>query len=114
MLQQLVGDSSAVVFEITEVSVRQTIVADRSLGRVTSTIRVASVLAQLVCTVAAGLLAEAIGLRATAWLAPLGGLIAAAIIWWSPVRRLRDIPVAEDLQAIEVAVETERDQPVGA
>ena len=28
VLQQLVGDSSAVVFEITEVSVRQTIVAD--------------------------------------------------------------------------------------
>ncbi len=114
VLQQLVGDSSAVVFEITEVSVRQSIVADRSLGRVTSTIRVGSVLAQLVCTVGAGLLAEAIGLRATSWLAPLGGLVAAAIVWRSPVMRLRDIPVADDLQAVEVAVETERDQPVGA
>lgn len=114
VMQQLVGDSSAVVFEITEVSVRQTIVADRALGRVTSTIRVGSVLAQLVCTIAAGILAEVIGLRATSWLAPLGGLIAAAIVWWSPVRRLRDMPMAEDLQAIQVAVETERDQPVGA
>jgi MFS family permease len=114
VLQQLIGDSSAVVFEITEVSVRQTIVADRSLGRVTSTIRVASVLAQLLATVIAGVLAEAIGLRATSWLAPLGGLVAAAIVWWSPIRGLTDMPIASDLQAVEVAVETERDQPVGA
>jgi hypothetical protein len=36
-------------------------------------------IAQLVATLG-GLLAEGIGLRATAWLAPLGGLIGAAIL----------------------------------
>ena len=48
----------------------------------------AAVLAQLTATLAAGLLAEAIGLRATAWLAPLGGLLGALILWASPVRTL--------------------------
>ena len=114
VMQQLVGDSSAVVFGIAEVSVRQSIVADRALGRVAATIRVGSVLAQLVCTIGAGLLAEAIGLRETAWLAPLGGLIAATIVWWSPVRRLRSVATTTELEAVEVALESERDQPVGA
>ena len=30
---------------------------------------------------------------ATAFLAPLGGLLAAAILYWSPVRHLRDLPI---------------------
>ena len=75
VMQQLVADSAATVYDITEVSVRQTLVRDRALGRVSSTFHVAAVLAQLVATIAAGLLAEAIGLRATSWLAPLGGLV---------------------------------------
>ena len=73
-MQQLVADSAVTVYDITEVSVRQTLVRDRALGRVSSTFHVAAVLAQLVATIGAGLLAEVIGLRATSWLAPLGGL----------------------------------------
>ena len=75
VMQQLVADSAVTVYDITEVSVRQTLVHDRALGRVTSTFQVAAMLAQLVATLGAGLLAEVIGLRATAWLAPLGGLL---------------------------------------
>ena len=75
VMQQLVADSAVTVYDITEVSVRQTLVRDRALGRVASTFHVAAVLAQLVATLGAGLLAEAIGLRATSWLAPLGGLV---------------------------------------
>ena len=124
MIQQLVADSAATVYEITETTVRQTVVHDRALGRVTSTFSVMAGLAQLTATLGAGLLAEAIGLRATIWLAPLGGLIGAAVLWRSPVRTLMalpDRPGGHDLNAeggplvatAAAAVDIERDRPIG-
>jgi hypothetical protein len=98
-------------------------VQDRALGRVSSTFHVAATLAQLGATLAAGLLAEVIGLRAVAWLAPLGGLLGAGILWASPVRTLLALPEppSEDqrhqpgllAEAAAAAVAVERDQPVG-
>lgn len=124
VMQQLVADSAATVYSITEASVRQTMVHDRALGRVTSTFHVAAVLAQLTATLGAGLLAEVIGLRATSWLAPLGGLLAALILWGSPVRTLLVLPdrpgdegtpreAGRLAEAAAAALEAERDQPVG-
>ena len=123
LMQQLVADSAVTVYEITEVSVRQALVHDRALGRVTSTFQVAAVLAQLIATLAAGLLAEAIGVRATSWLAPVGGLVGALVLWASPARRLLALPVRPAMEgqdrggtlaeAAAAAVEAERDQPVG-
>jgi MFS family permease len=112
--QQLIADSAVTVYDVTETSVRQSLVADRELGRVASTFQVASAAAQLAATVAAGLLAEVIGLRLTSFLAPLGGLLAAAILYWSPVRTLRDLPIMDARGPAEVVVDVERDQPVGA
>ena len=112
--QQLVADSAITVYDVTETSVRQSLVADRELGRVTSTFQVASAGAQLVATIGAGLLAEVIGLRLTSFLAPLGGLLAAAILFWSPVRYLRELPVMDSRRPAEVVVDIERDQPPGA
>ena len=116
--QQLIADSAVTVYDITEVSVRQTLVHDRALGRVASTFKVAAMLAQLVATIGAGLLAEAIGLRATAWLAPVGGLVAAGILWLSPVRHLLVLPPAAGdappLDPHAIAVAREMDQPPGA
>ena len=120
VMQQLVADSAVTVYDVTEVSVRQTLVRDRALGRVSSTFHVAAVLAQLIATLAAGLLAEVIGLRATMWLAPLGGLLGAAILWFSPVRSLHalpDRPMGESpvsIDAVAIAVTMEMDQPPGA
>src|SRR5512147_815735 len=123
VMQQLVADSAATVYDITEVSVRQTLVHDRALGRVTSTFHGAGVSAQLTATLGAGLLAEAIGLRATSWLAPLGGLAGAAILWASPVRSLLAVAVPQPVSGVGAAgaladaaaavVDVERDQPVG-
>ncbi len=92
VMQQLVADSAVTVYDITEVSVRQTLVRDRALGRVASTFRVAAGLAQLAATIAAGILAEVIGLRATSWLGPLAALVGAAILWFSPIRHLIHLP----------------------
>jgi MFS family permease len=87
--QQLTSDPAATAFEIAEVSVRQARVKDRQLGRVNATVRVAVVLVQLLATLAAGLLAEAFGLRTVAFLAPLGAVTGALLVYRSPVRRLR-------------------------
>lgn len=124
VMQQLVADSAMTVYDITEASVRQTFGHDRALGRVASTFQVASGLAQLVVTLGAGLLAEAVGLRATSWLAPLGGLLAAVALWASPVRALLVLPERPSEEgrhwrpssladAAAAALETERNQPVG-
>jgi MFS family permease len=112
--QQIVGDSAVTVYDITETSVRQSRVEDRELGRVASTFHVGSAAAQWAATIAAGVLAEIIGLRATAFLAPVGALLAAAILYWSPVRTLRDLPKMDDRRPARVVVDVERDQPVGA
>jgi len=114
VLQQLIADSAVTVYDVTEVSVRQSLVLDREQGRVAATFSVLAVAAQLVATIGAGLLAEAIGLRATAFLAPIGGVLAAAILWRSPVRALRTLPAADQRTVAEVALDSERDQPVGA
>lgn len=112
--QQLIADSAITVYDVTETSVRQALVADRELGRVASTFQVLSAGAQLVATVGAGLLAEVIGLRATAFLAPLGGLLAGAILFWSPVRTMLVLPQLDHRSPAQAAVDAERDQPVGA
>lgn len=117
VMQQLIADSAVTVYDITEVSVRQSVVSDRALGRVTSTFHVAAVIAQLAATLAAGVLAETIGLRATAWLAPLGGLLGAAILWRSPVRHLRTLPGRREIPPVDpvaAVASAERDQPPGA
>ena len=124
VMQQLVADSAVTVYDITEQTVQQTLVRDRALGRVSSTFHVAATLAQLAATLAAGLLAEVIGLRAVTWLAPLGGLLGAAILWLSPVRSLVALPERpvetdgsprEDplAAAAAAALAGEHDQPIG-
>ncbi len=89
--QQLIGDTAVTVFDVTEISVRQARVADRQLGRVNATVHVAMVLAQLMATLLGGLIAELIGLRGAAFLAPIGALLGAWALYASPVRRLRRI-----------------------
>ena len=87
---QLAGDSSATVFEILEASVRQTRVGDRGLGRVSASIRTSALLFELIGALTAGVVAEAFGLRIAIALAPATALAAAAYLWRSPVRSLRE------------------------
>ncbi|HEX2194123.1 MAG TPA: MFS transporter [Candidatus Limnocylindria bacterium] len=117
--QQLIGDSGVTVYDVTETSVRQASVHDRALGRVASSFTVAAGLVQLLATIGAGFAAEAIGLRNAAFLAPLGALVAAGALWFSPVRGLRTLPAepAHGLPplaaAAEAVVVTSRDEPIG-
>ena len=90
--QQLIGDTAMTVFDVATTSVLQRRVDDRRLGRVNATVRVGGALAQLTATLAGGLLAEAIGLRGAAFLAPIAALIGTAVLLASPARSLgRDV-----------------------
>jgi predicted MFS family arabinose efflux permease len=93
--QQLVTDPAMTVFDIADTSIRQSLVHDRQLGRVNATVTVAVLTAQLVATLGAGILALTVGLRETAFLAPLGGVVAALILFFSPVRRMKVIETAD-------------------
>ena len=117
--QQLMGDSSLTLYDVTETSVRQAFVHDRTLGRVASSFHVAAVLVQLLATIGAGIAAEAIGLRNAAFLAPLGAVAAAAALFFSPARALRALPgeplhgVPPLVEAAEAVVEVSRHEPIG-
>jgi MFS family permease len=91
--QQLVGDSLATVYEITETSLVQASVDDRILGRVNATVWTFTTLMTLIGAVVGGIVAEAWGLRAAFALGLLGGVFALLAVWFSPVRFIRDAPL---------------------
>jgi MFS family permease len=91
---QLVTDPAATAYDITDTSIRQSIVHDRQLGRVNATVTVAVLTAQLIATLGAGFLALEIGLRATLFLQPIVAMLGVLFIFFSPARRIQRI---EDL-----------------
>jgi MFS family permease len=90
--QQLIADSSGTVYDVVETSLTQSIVAPRILGRVNATIQTYTTLLSLVGTVAGGIIAELIGLREAMAIGVLGGVVAFAFIWFSPIRKMRGMP----------------------
>jgi MFS family permease len=113
--QQLVADSAATVYEITETSVRQSLVEDRELGRVTATFRVSAGFAQLCTTLIGGLLGAVFDLRVVLAVGPLFVLGGAIVLWRSPVRSLHEMPGGPMVKVDPVAavVEVGRDEPIG-
>jgi MFS family permease len=88
---QLVADTAATVFEVTEVSVRQARVEERQLGRVNATVHVSLALAELIGIILGGLLAEALGLRLALLVAPAFTALGGWLLLRSPVRGLRSL-----------------------
>jgi predicted MFS family arabinose efflux permease len=79
-------------FDVVAISIRQATVEDRLLGRVGASMHVLAMAAMLVGTIIGGLIGELVGLRAALVLGAAGGLIAIAILWFSAIRRMRDVP----------------------
>jgi MFS family permease len=94
VVQQLFGDAFATVYEITEVSLVQSSVGDRVLGRVNATIHTFTTLLTLAGAIGGGIIAEAWGLRAAFAIGLLGGVVSLIVVWLSPVRFIRDAPLA--------------------
>jgi predicted MFS family arabinose efflux permease len=90
--QQLIGDGGATVFEINQVSLRQTLTPERMLGRVNAAIRLTSLAAMLLGSLAGGVMGETLGLRATLVAGAAVTLAAALWIFLSPARRLQAVP----------------------
>jgi MFS family permease len=91
--QQLIGDVGATLEEITELSLLQATVPNELLGRVNSAYDFLTHLALLVGTVGAGLIGEWVGLRQALVFGLLGGLAAIAVVWFSPLRTLRNLDI---------------------
>lgn len=97
ILHQL-GDGGAIVYEVSEVSVRQSLTPNEMLGRVNASLRFAGAVAMLLGVAVGGALGEAVGLRATL---VVGGAVAAGgtlLLLVSPIRSLR-VPPAQAIAA---------------
>jgi MFS family permease len=86
---QLLGDGGYTAFDVAAVSLIQSTVDNRVLGRVTATGNVFTAVVQLVGAIAGGLIAEAYGLRVGMLVGLVGAVLAVAVIWFSPVRAMR-------------------------
>ena len=91
--QQLVGDSLATVYEVTETSLVQATVGDRVLGRVNASITTFTTLLTLAGAIVGGIIAETLGLRTAFWMGLLGAALSLVVVWFSPVRHVRDAPL---------------------
>ncbi len=88
------GDGAMIIYDINEISLRQTITPDRLLGRVNSSLRFVGIGTFFIGSLVGGALAEGIGLR-WAMVAGASSLIFGA--FWlaaSPVGRLKEVPSA--------------------
>jgi MFS family permease len=107
--QQLVGDGGVTVFEVNQMSLRQTLTPQRMLGRVNATIRLSSLAAMLAGSLIGGVMGETVGLRATL-VAGAGVTLAAALcVFFSPARWLRETPELEEAietHAAEIVAES--------
>lgn len=87
------------VFYVNQASLRQALVPSEYLGRVGATIRVLADGLTPLGAVLGGIMGTAFGLRETLILAALGELMAAIWLWYSPVRRVRELPPPASAQA---------------
>jgi MFS family permease len=95
--QQLIGDSLATVYEVTETSLVQASVTDRVLGRVNASIGTFTTLLTLAGAIAGGIIAETWGLRAAFWVGLAGAAMTLFVVWFSPVRSVQSAPLVPSI-----------------
>ena len=94
ILQQISGDGPATVYQINQVSLRQTITPERLLGRVNASVEFFRLGSTLAGSLLGGLLGEMIGVRATLFFGAFGTLLSTLWLVLSPVRALRTTPAS--------------------
>src|SRR5262245_6093946 len=82
---QVITDPADTIYRVNEVTLRQSVVPDRLLGRVSATIRVLGLGCTLLGALAGGLLAQTVGVRLALLVGASGGLVAALLLVGSPV-----------------------------
>jgi len=91
---QLLGDGFAVAFLIQAVTLRQTVLPKRVLGRANAAIHTCTTGLLAISAVIAGQIGDAIGLRPAVWIGVLVGLSAPLALL--PLLRLREMPPATE------------------
>lgn len=91
---QLISDPGWTIYEINHMSLRQSMVPARLLGRVNSAIHFAGLLAVLAGTGIAGLIATVVDTRTVLFIGAAASLGGGLLLLASPVRRLRVAPSA--------------------
>jgi hypothetical protein len=86
---------AAPVYDVNQFSLRQAITPARLQGRVAAVLRVLIRGTVPAGALLGGALAGAIGLKGVMWLALLRPPLALAVVWFSPVRGLREMPSGE-------------------
>lgn len=92
--QQLIGDSGGTVYEVVETSLVQSSVDNRVIGRVNASFFTFTTLMTLAGVVLGGVIAELYGLRAAFWFGLVGAVASIVVIWFSPVRQIRDTTIS--------------------
>ena len=88
LVSQLFGDAAFSIYEVNELSLRQTLAPHDVLGRVNGAMQLLSLGVWPLAAMVGGVLAGAIGLRATLTIAASGVLLSSAWLIFSPIRRL--------------------------
>lgn len=94
-----------VAFNIAQVSLRQRVCPPRLLGRMNATVRFAVWGIMPISALASGGVAHALGLQATFWIGAFGGLIAAAILVFSPLWGLKKVDDYDEAAVPEALAE---------
>jgi MFS family permease len=89
---QILADIAHAIYAIGDLSLRQAAIPDRYLGRANASVQVLVGGLGALGGPVAGALGEILGLRLTLGVALAGFLVAAGVLYFSPVRRLREPP----------------------
>jgi MFS family permease len=97
LASQVLGDVAIAIYLIGEVTLRQSLIPERYLGRATASMQVLTQGSAPIGALIAGTLGSAIGMRPTLLIGVLGIAASSAWLLASPVRRLRE-PIPQDIQ----------------
>lgn len=84
------------IYNINQVSFRQTVTPHRMQGRMNATMRFIVWGTMPLGSVSGGILGSVLGLQTTLWIGAVGGLLAIFWVYFTPVRTLRDMPEPVD------------------
>lgn len=98
---QFIGGFGSPVYNVNQVSLRQTITPDRVQGRMNASMRFIVWGTLPIGSLIGGALGGAIGLRPTLWVAAVGGLLAFLWVQLSPVVKLKEQPAPAEEEMLE-------------
>jgi MFS family permease len=99
----LIGEFGVTIYDISQISLRQSVTPGEMLGRMNATVRFVNWGPIPVGAFLGGVLGEFIGLREVLWIAAVGCLLPALPLLLSNIRNLRTMPSAEPAPAAAVA-----------